>query len=252
MFRYCVLLIHGGVYADVDVLLESNLDAIVEPDIGFMVPLDVPGRKEEHQYCVWNGLMAAAPGHPFLVKVLEMVVNNVRNRFTNLDMDNLFCPNPVLSVQHFYDYLHFTGPCILGAAMNTVLGRHGQSHFTAGEMDISNLTTPSWMEKGTDFISGPYKDPFQKLPGRVVLLRQNKWDLGAQRFTFIEKNAIVAATDFEDQHEDDSNEDEDGGDEHLHYFGFRTLITGSKLVYDNTERANEDIRIYIDSSDESK
>ena len=40
LFRYCLLLIYGGVYADIDVLLESNLNAVVAPDIGFMVPLD--------------------------------------------------------------------------------------------------------------------------------------------------------------------------------------------------------------------
>jgi Glycosyltransferase sugar-binding region containing DXD motif len=40
LFRYCVLLIYGGVYADVDILLESALDLAVPPDMGFMVPID--------------------------------------------------------------------------------------------------------------------------------------------------------------------------------------------------------------------
>lgn len=40
LFRYCALLIHGGVYADVDILLEASLDQAIEPDIGFMVPMD--------------------------------------------------------------------------------------------------------------------------------------------------------------------------------------------------------------------
>jgi hypothetical protein len=40
LFRYCVLLIHGGVYSDVDIQLASNLDVSVPPDIGFMVPFD--------------------------------------------------------------------------------------------------------------------------------------------------------------------------------------------------------------------
>jgi mannosyltransferase OCH1-like enzyme len=43
LFRYCVLLIYGGVYADMDVLLEANLEAAVGPDVGFMVPVDEPG-----------------------------------------------------------------------------------------------------------------------------------------------------------------------------------------------------------------
>jgi hypothetical protein len=40
LFRYCVLLIHGGLYADVDVLLESFLDISVGPDVGFLAPFD--------------------------------------------------------------------------------------------------------------------------------------------------------------------------------------------------------------------
>jgi hypothetical protein len=40
LFRYGVLLVHGGVYADVDILLESNLDAVIDSDVGFMTPFD--------------------------------------------------------------------------------------------------------------------------------------------------------------------------------------------------------------------
>jgi hypothetical protein len=40
LFRYCVLLIHGGVYADVDIQLESTLDFAVPEDVGLMVPVD--------------------------------------------------------------------------------------------------------------------------------------------------------------------------------------------------------------------
>ena len=40
LFRYCALLIHGGVYADVDIQLESTLDYAVPVDVGLMVPVD--------------------------------------------------------------------------------------------------------------------------------------------------------------------------------------------------------------------
>jgi hypothetical protein len=40
LFRYCVLLIRGGIYADVDVQLNMDLDALLEGDIGFAVPID--------------------------------------------------------------------------------------------------------------------------------------------------------------------------------------------------------------------
>lgn len=49
LFRYCVLLIYGGVYADIDILLETNLN-FIEPDIGFMVPEDEVRRFKQEVY----------------------------------------------------------------------------------------------------------------------------------------------------------------------------------------------------------
>ena len=40
LLRYCVLLIYGGIYVDVDVMLESNLDISIGPDIGFLTAVD--------------------------------------------------------------------------------------------------------------------------------------------------------------------------------------------------------------------
>jgi hypothetical protein len=50
LFRYCVLLIHGGLYADIDILLESNLDFVIKPSVGFMVPYD--NVSERRRYCL--------------------------------------------------------------------------------------------------------------------------------------------------------------------------------------------------------
>lgn len=40
LFRLCVLFIEGGVYTDVDVMASSTLEMMIQPDIGFMSPLD--------------------------------------------------------------------------------------------------------------------------------------------------------------------------------------------------------------------
>lgn len=40
LFRYCVLFIHGGIYADADVLLTANLESAIDNDVGFMTPFD--------------------------------------------------------------------------------------------------------------------------------------------------------------------------------------------------------------------
>jgi len=172
LFRYCVLLIHGGVYADMDVLLESNLDASVGPDVGFMVPVDEPGSPVNLRMCLWNGFIAAAPGHPFLAKAIQSVVNNVRNRFTSVDVDNLFCPDPELSVLHAFDTLLTAGPCILGATVNSALGRRGQTQFEAGELTAT-------LEKGSPQVVGLDDKPELQIPGRTIILNQNKWDVSA-------------------------------------------------------------------------
>ena len=40
LFRLCVLLIEGGVYSDVGLLAVSKLDKAIQPDKGFMSPID--------------------------------------------------------------------------------------------------------------------------------------------------------------------------------------------------------------------
>ena len=163
LFRYCVLLIMGGIYSDMDVMLESNLDAAVPPDVGFMVPVDAPGTRPDKRMCLWNGFIASAPAHPFLVRVIEHVVNNIRNRFTVVDYDRMMCPMPETSVVHAFSTLFTAGPCILGLTVNEVMGRGLQQTFVEGD-----LVGPE--EGGSGMV----------VPGRTIILKQNKWDMGGE------------------------------------------------------------------------
>mmetsp|Transcript_22313 Transcript_22313/g.53066 ORF Transcript_22313/g.53066 Transcript_22313/m.53066 type:complete len:793 (+) Transcript_22313:312-2690(+) len=243
LFRYCVLLIHGGVYADMDIMLEANLDLAVGPDIGFMVPQDEPGKPVNHRMCLWNGFLASAPGHPFLAKTIETVVNNVRNRFTVVDIDNMFCPNPELSVLHAFDTLFTAGPCILGAMVNKVLGRHGQTSFEAGEIDLWERSKQAALEKGTEFVIGVDDKPNKRIPGRAIILSQNKFDMGSHRFTFVEKNLVVAATDLPDS---DDRANQEKTPEHYSTIHVKAGIYGLDRLYTDFVRANEDLRFYVD------
>ena len=244
LFRYCVLLIHGGVYADMDIMLEANLDLAVGPDIGFMVPQDEPGTPVNRRMCLWNGFIAAAPGHPFLAKTIETVVNNIRNRFTSVDTDNMFCPHPELSILHAFDTLFTAGPCMLGAMVNKVLGRHGQTTFEAGEIDLWERSKQSALEKGTEFIIDVDDKPSKKIPGRVVILHQNKLDMGSHRFTFLEKNLVVAATDLPDS---DDRANQEKAPDHYSKTHAKAGIYGLDRLYTDFVRANEDLRFYVDS-----
>ena len=166
LFRYCVLYIHGGVYADIDVLLESNLDAVLTDDVSFMVPIDEPVG------CLWNGFMASVPKHPFLLRAIEQTVNRVRRQETSVDVVAQTCPPLSYGAVFRNDVLYVSGPCALGMAVNTVLGNHPQATFAAGHFETTDV-------------------------GKVVILNQNKLDLGAMRLTDVVTNLIVCATDLE-------------------------------------------------------
>ena len=175
--------------------------------------------------CLWNGFIAAAPGHPFLAKAIETVINQVRNRFTSVDVDATFCPNPELSILHAFDTLFSAGPCLLGASVNRVLGLRAQNQFKAGEIQpAENVPT---------------------IPGRTIILNQNKWDMGAHRFTLVEQNLVVAATDLEESNDRD-NVKESG--EHYSKAHAKKGIYGLQNLYQDNRRADEDIQIRVDYS----
>ena len=187
-----------------------------------------PGTPIDRRMCLWNGLIAVTPGHPFMAKVIEMVVNNVRNRFTSVDVDQLLCPNPELSISHAFDTLFTAGPCILGAALNTVLGQHKQTPFKTGTLNMNDYNILSQWDGSKSII-----------PGEVVFLDQDKKDMGAHRFTFLEKNLVVAATDFPDF------EDQPKGKKHYSKVHVKNGIYGLDLLYADQNKANEDIRLII-------
>jgi hypothetical protein len=233
LFRYCVLLIRGGVYADMDILLESNLDRAIPPDVGFLTAQDSPGETIGHRSCLWNGLMAAAPGHPFLAQTIQNVVNNVRNRFTSIDYDDMLCPNPVLAVSHTVDTLFTCGPCILGASLNDVLKLHRQTGFVYGEIDLFAH------EKQYGIRSVEADDPRLAIPGRSILLRQNKADMGSHRFTNADENLIVAVTDMP-EYDDRPKSIAHYSTSHVKYG-----VYGLSKLYTDNKRANEEVTIRV-------
>jgi mannosyltransferase OCH1-like enzyme len=56
-FRYLVLLKTGGVYADIDVMLDTNLDSFVTPSMSFFAPRDIVGEYAGQPFCLWNGFI---------------------------------------------------------------------------------------------------------------------------------------------------------------------------------------------------
>jgi len=67
--------------------------------------------------------------------------------------------------------------------------------------------------------------------------------MGAHRFTLLEQNMVVAATDMPDY--DDREQIEDNG-EHYSKTHVKTGIYGVDKLYIDKNKANENIRIHVD------
>jgi hypothetical protein len=105
------------------------------------------------------------------------------------------------------------------------MGRPLQEPFIAGEIDPRN--------KDAD------------VPGRTIILHQDKWDMGSHRFTFLEQNQVVAATDLEDSNDRDNQQTTGKKTEHYSKTHRAVGIYGLDGLYKDKIRADEDITIQV-------
>jgi mannosyltransferase OCH1-like enzyme len=202
LFRYLVLLKDGGVYADMDVLLETTLDTFVTPTMSFFAARDCVAEFAAQPFCLWNGLIGAAPGHPFIIRTVERLVNLVSNRADAYDLERDLCGRNNTATRsgvnldtdkfeiwkvRLETLLLLSGPCALGVAVNDVLGRPSLQALELGWIGLDAL------EYGTAL------DGTRNLYdyGDALLLTLDKYDFGAFRFSDSERNIIVASTQLE-------------------------------------------------------
>lgn len=235
LFRYLVLLREGGIYADADVLLNANLEDFLTPSMSFFAPRDLVGADHEAEFCLWNGLIGAAPGHPFLVKVVEQVMNRVRGRFDAYDMEQELChwdgnKAEVWKLRQWAT-LFLSGPCALGMAVNKSIGNR-----TVLEKFNLGWAPPSVHHHGR------YSD-------NALFLSSDKKDLSAFRFSDLDRNTIIASTDYIDLTKTPLEGTDHGRLRHgvyskkVHFSQTEFLdeIFGSKGVYADDNVANNEI-----------
>jgi len=114
LWRCCVLIEKGGVYADADMICLASLDEYLQPDDEFLVARDDPMSPAY----LFNAFIASTPQHAFLQKQLDAVLANVRRRSD-------------------VAYLHISGPGLLGQTVNACLGRDLEDPFSLGRQ-VSN------------------------------------------------------------------------------------------------------------------
>jgi mannosyltransferase OCH1-like enzyme len=142
IWRYALLLKEGGVYCDINKMVEAPLDELVAPhdaaviacertpllmpDAADASPLPEPARRllQHPDYNRLNWCLAFEPGHPFLRRVLERIVEtypSVRGRAF---------PHVKAAV------IEFTGPRMLTRAIADVLVRAPGTPFTQCGFDF--------------------------------------------------------------------------------------------------------------------
>lgn len=182
LFRYLVLMKEGGVYADVDIMLDTTLDTFVTPSMSFFAPRDVVGEYAGEPFCLWNGLIGAAPGHPFIVRAVERLVNLILERSDLYDMERDICRRVDEPVETWKiraePLLLFSGPCALGVAANEARGRPSLESFDTGWLGLENLGYGGKQDHGD-----------------ALILVGDKFDAGAFRISDPERNFVVASTE---------------------------------------------------------
>lgn len=238
LFRYLVLLKEGGVYSDIDVLLEVNLDNFITPAMSFFAPRDAVGEYANGQYCLWNGLIGAAPGHPFLVKAVERLINMILDKADILDLERDIChisgkdSTETWKVRAVPELL-LSGPCGLGVSINEALHKDPTARFEVGWI------TPSAFKS---------QDSFSDL-GDVMILMQDKNDLGAMRFTDVERNILVASTDMPGLSKlplsTSGSIRKSQGRKHYSLAAMGSWLWGTRDIYNNMNVSNEYVNLQV-------
>jgi len=217
------LFLEGGLWADIDMQLQVNLDSFIEDHDGFIVPLDIDG------YALHNAMIISAPGHPILAKAIEEATNMIRNRYTVIDMLGRYCPDFDDQVMRDHAPLFLTGPGLLAYAMKTTLGHPFSVPFEPGIIDKENgrklLDLKAW---GLGF-----------MPGRTKILDRHLMYLGETRYTDVDKDLIIAGTDIEDVY------DRRNKGEHYGQTKKGDRVWGLDDVYKDMKSADEQIQIQL-------
>lgn len=99
-FRYAVLYKKGGVYVDIDSGINDRLDDFIMPDDTAIITRE----GDPALFAQWA--LIFGPGHPFLKKTIELVMENIRLN------------------KHPHDVHQMTGPTVYTQAINTTLNEN--------------------------------------------------------------------------------------------------------------------------------
>ena len=126
LWRYCVLYIHGGVYADIKQELLTGLNNVLPVDVQFLSIKERNKLGREFSVYIYQAFICAKPNHMFLKKAINMIAENVT------------------SGNYCQDELSVTGPGLLGRAINMSVDRSVKSSHKVGRNLVKGTYYDLW------------------------------------------------------------------------------------------------------------
>jgi FkbM family methyltransferase len=141
LWRYCVLFIYGGFYADIDTLCMGKLNSLTNENIEFIVPIDLNINPTEGKHNLACGFIGSVPKSPILLDAIDRIVFNVENNIIPASK------------------LDFSGPGVLGRAVNKFLNLDETSSFK-GKEGIKNNINFLEFDPNTEYMKDVFTDTF--------------------------------------------------------------------------------------------
>lgn len=152
LFRYCILYIYGGVYVDIDTICMNNLDKLIMNNgLQLVVPIDINETYGEGNHNIFNTFIASVPKSKIMLDCIHRIIHNVKNGII---------PSSKLD---------FTGPGLLGRAINSHLGLDETSSFIGKEGKNGDILFLKF-EKGTEYVKNGEYILFQNKNGNQSII----------------------------------------------------------------------------------
>ena len=133
LWRYCVLYKYGGVYIDLDTICMNNIDKFLFHQLEFISAVDINRDIMEGTHNIFNTFIASVPNFKILENCINIIVYQVENNII---------PN---------SKLNFSGPGVLGRALNVYLNLPEYNSFIGKEGLNNNLYLLKF-EEGTEYV----------------------------------------------------------------------------------------------------
>jgi hypothetical protein len=167
------------------VQLDVNLDSFLTNNLSFLVPRDVAiDHWPRANYCLWNGLLGAAPGHPIIARAVEDLLNRILNRQDDME-GNVSAESSGRDLETA-ELSYTAGDGTLCTRNISVNGALGRDNLVQG-FDLGWLPRGTFPENKSILSDSSWGD--------ALILSTKKFDMGELRFTDINRNLLIASSD---------------------------------------------------------